>query len=93
MNYKRHSSFATEAGEVRKRVNNRIIGFSDGVFAIVITLLVLTIEVPYNLTAAEEVSGFLWQALPMLVAYAVAFMVIGTFWLRHYRMFYPVSGG
>jgi len=87
MNYKRHSSFANEAGEVRKRVNNRIIGFSDGVFAIVITLLVLTIEVPYNLTASEEVSGFLWQALPMLVAYAVAFMVIGTFWLRHYRMF------
>ncbi len=87
MNDKRHSSFANHAGEVRKHLNNRIIGLSDGVFAIAITLLVLTIDVPYNLTSSEEVRGFLRQALPQLVAYAVAFMVIGTFWLRHYRMF------
>src|ERR687890_2634103 len=87
MNDKRHSSSANHSPEIRRRVSNRIIGFSDGVFAIVITLLVLTIEVPSNLTSSEEVSGFLWQALPQLVAYAAAFMVIGTFWLRHHRMF------
>lgn len=86
MNDKRHSSFANHAPEVRKRVSNRIIGFSDGVFAIAITLLVLTINVPSNLTSPEEVSGFLRQALPQLVVYAAAFMVIGTFWLRHHRM-------
>ena len=87
MNDKRDSRFANHAGEVRKRVSNRIIGFSDGVFAIAITLLVLTINVPSNLTSSEEVSGFLQQALPQLVVYAAAFMVIGTFWLRHHRMF------
>ncbi len=87
MNYKPHSSFANHAGEVRKRVSNRIIGFSDGVFAIAITLLVLTINVPSNLTSSEQVSGFLRQALPQLVVYAAAFMVISTFWLRHHRMF------
>src|SRR5215218_8079457 len=86
MNDKRHSSFANHAPEVRKRVSNRIIGFSDGVFAIAITLLVLTINVPSNLTSSEEVSAFLRQTLPQLVVYAVAFMVIGTFWLRHHRM-------
>jgi len=86
MNDKRHSSFANHAPEVRKRVSNRIIGFSDGVFAIAITLLVLTINVPSNLTSSEEVSAFLRQALPQLVVYAAAFMVIGTFWLRHHRM-------
>ena len=86
MSDKRYSSFVNRAGEVHKRVSNRIIGFSDGVFAIAITLLVLTIDVPSNLTSSEEVSTFLRQALPQLVAYAVAFMVIGTFWLRHYRM-------
>jgi uncharacterized membrane protein len=86
MNDQRHSSFANHASEVRQRVNNRIIGFSDGVFAIAITLLVLTINVPPNLTSSEEVSGFLRQALPQLVAYAAAFMAIGTFWMRHYRM-------
>ena len=87
MNDKRHSGFANHADEVvRRRVSNRIIGFSDGVFAIAITLLVLTINVPSNLTSSEDVSGFLRQALPQLVAYAAAFMVIGTFWLRHHRM-------
>ena len=86
MNDKRHSSFANHAPEVRKRVSNRIIGFSDGVFAIAITLLVLTLEVPANLTSSEEVSSFLWGALPQVLVYAVSFMVIGTFWLRHHRM-------
>src|ERR687897_3387508 len=87
MNDKRHSNYADHADAfISKRVSNRIIGFSDGVFAISITLLVLTINVPSNLTSSEDVSGFLRQALPQLVAYAAAFMVIGTFWLRHHRM-------
>src|SRR5918996_6405566 len=86
MNDKRYSGSANHSPEIRRRVSNRIIGFSDGVFAIAITLLVLTINVPSNLTSSEDVSGFLWQALPQLVAYAAAFMVIGTFWLRHHRM-------
>ena len=87
MNDKRYSGSANHSPEIRRRVSNRIIGFSDGVFAIAITLLVLTINVPSNLTSSEDVSGFLWQALPQLVVYAAAFMVIGTFWLRHHRMF------
>ena len=88
MNDKRHLSSANHAGEVRKRVSNRIIGFSDGVFAIAITLLVLTIEVPSNLTYSEEVSHFLLEALPEVVAYATSFLVIGTFWLRHHQIFH-----
>ncbi len=74
------------ASQVQTRVNNRIIGFSDGVFAIAITLLVLTIDVPANLTS-QEVSSFLRGALPQVLIYGASFMVIGTFWLRHYRMF------
>jgi uncharacterized membrane protein len=86
MNDKRHSSFPNHAGEIRRYVSNRIIGFSDGVFAISITLLVLTINVPSNLTSSEEVNGFLRQVLPQLVVYAAAFMIIGIFWVRHHRM-------
>ena len=74
--------------EVHTRLSNRIIGFSDGAFAIAITLLVLTLDVPSNLPSSdEEVSGFLWEALPQVVVYAASFMIIGTFWVRHHRMF------
>src|SRR5919112_2283399 len=73
-------------GRSRTHVNNRIIGFSDGVFAIAITLLVLTIDLPASIPS-EEVSSFLRGALPQVLVYAVSFMVIGTFWLRHYIMF------
>ena len=86
MNDDRTQNAAHATGEVRWRVNSRIIGFSDGVFAIAITLLVLTIDVPANLTS-QEVSSFLRGALPQVLIYATSFMVIGTFWLRHYRMF------
>ncbi len=87
MNDNRPPSTAHATGEVRTRVNNRIIGFSDGVFAIAITLLVLAIDVPTNLTS-QEVSSFLWEALPQVLIYAASFMVIGTFWLRHHHMFH-----
>jgi uncharacterized membrane protein len=77
MNDDRTQNAAQAKDEVRWRVNNRIIGFSDGVFAIAITLLVLTIDVPANLTS-QEVSSFLWGALPQVLIYGASFMVIGT---------------
>ena len=73
MNNNRLPGTAHSTGEVHTRLSNRIIGFSDGVFAIAITLLVLTIDVPANLTS-EEVSSFLREALPQVLLYAVAFM-------------------
>lgn len=62
----------------------RIVAFSDGVFAIAITLLVLALEVPSNTTD-------LWQSLVDLeddfFAYAVSFAVVGKFWLSHHRFY------
>jgi uncharacterized membrane protein len=60
--------------------------FSDGVFAIAITLLVLELHVP-NLTT----DGGLWHALteewPSFSAYLVSFLVIGIMWVNHHAMF------
>jgi TMEM175 potassium channel family protein len=61
---------------------NRLEAFSDGVFAIAITLLVLEIDVP----SAD--SPDLWHALkelwPSFAAYLVSFMVIGIIWVNHH---------
>jgi uncharacterized membrane protein len=83
-----YSSAPNSVRQAQTRVSDRILGLSDGVFAIAITLLVLTIEVPSDLTSSEEVGRYLLEAFPEVVAYAAAFMVIGTFWLRHHHMFH-----
>ena len=62
----------------------RIEAFSDGVFAIAITLLVLTIAQPSNYT---RLAHQLDQRLPSLAAYAVSFVVIGIMWLNHHTIF------
>ena len=63
---------------------NRVEAFSDGVFAIAITLLVLGLHLP----AADAPLG---QALidqwPAYFAYAVSFLSIGIIWISHHRLF------
>ncbi|MDH6121644.1 TMEM175 family protein [Kitasatospora sp. GAS204B] len=64
----------------------RVEAFSDGVFAIAITLLVLNIKVPEADTGRE-----LWHALagewPSYCAYLVSFLVIGVMWVNHHTVF------
>ncbi len=66
---------------------SRIVAFSDGVFAIAITLLALTIEVPNDLPAAESLGDVLWDRRGDLIAYGVSFAVLGRLWLTHHRFF------
>jgi uncharacterized membrane protein len=63
---------------------NRMEAFSDGVFAIAITLLVLEIEVP------EPGSGHLGHELaaqwPSYAAFFISFLTIGIIWINHHAM-------
>ena len=65
---------------------SRLEAFSDGVFAIAITLLVLEIVVPHI-----EEHGDLGQALldlwPSYLAYATSFLTIGIMWINHHTVF------
>jgi uncharacterized membrane protein len=67
-------------GDVGK---GRVEAFSDGVFAIAITLLVLTIPQPHDYRHLVESLADLW---PNLAAYAVSFGVIGIMWLNHHSI-------
>lgn len=63
---------------------NRLEAFSDGVFAIAITLLVLEIKVPPSGAGlGRELLG-LW---PSYLAYVISFIVIGAIWINHHAMF------
>jgi uncharacterized membrane protein len=62
----------------------RVETFSDGVFAIAITLLVLTIAQPSDYHQLAHQLGERW---PALAAYIVSFMVIGIMWVNHHTIF------
>ena len=62
----------------------RLETFSDGVFAIAITLLVLTISQP---SQYANLAHELRRRWPSLAAYVVSFVVIGIMWLNHHTVF------
>jgi uncharacterized membrane protein len=64
----------------------RIVAFTDGVFAIAITLLVLSLEVPSGLSG-DALDDYLSDSWPQLFAYFLSFAVIGRFWISHHRVF------
>lgn len=70
----------------RGRDLSRILAFTDGVFAIAITLLVLQIEVPEGLTSNGDLISALDDLRPDLFAFAISFFVIGMYWIHHHRL-------
>ena len=70
---------------------SRIVAFSDGVFAIAITLLVLNLGVDGHVKDGE-LGTVLWNQHQDLFAYALSFAVIGRFWIVHHRFFGEVTG-
>jgi uncharacterized membrane protein len=62
---------------------DRVLFFSDAIFAIAITLLVVEIRVP----GVEEAGHQLRSALPNIYSFAISFAVIGLFWMGHHSLF------
>jgi uncharacterized membrane protein len=63
----------------------RVEAFSDGMFAIAITLLILELKVP-DLSRGTLVAGLLRQ-WPSYLAFLLSFTYIGVMWMNHHRMF------
>jgi len=66
--------------------NARIGAFSDGVFAIAITLLVLGLEVPASVPPGG-LMALVPEFLPKLAAHVVTFAVLGIYWVGHHNIF------
>lgn len=67
---------------------NRLEAFSDGVFAIVITLLVLELRLPQG---AGPLAPKLAAMVPQFMAYAIAFIIVGMTWIGHHGLFHLIS--
>jgi uncharacterized membrane protein len=69
---------------------DRVVNFSDGVFAISATVLVLSISIPPRLKGPgldEKLWDAYRDAVPQIFAYGLSFFIIGRTWLVHHRMF------
>ena len=70
---------------------NRLEAFSDGVVAIIITIMVLELKVPHGVELAA-----LKPLLPVFLSYVLSFIYVGIYWNNHHHLFYTaqqVSGG
>ncbi|HMG71056.1 MAG TPA: TMEM175 family protein [Gemmatimonadaceae bacterium] len=69
----------------------RLSAFSDGVIAILITIMVLELKVPHG-TDLQALSG----VVPVFLVYVLSFVVLGIYWNNHHHMFYltdRITGG
>ena len=74
----------SEAPDDDARESARLEAFSDGVFAIAITLLVLELKVP---PFDAALGPALLERWPSYVAFVLSFAMIGIMWLNHHRLF------
>ena len=68
---------------------NRLEAFTDGVFAIVITLLILNVKLPE--VSYENLQSGLMELLPTIFVYALSFLLIGMYWVFHHHMLTYIS--
>ncbi len=68
----------------------RLEAFSDGVFAIAITLLILEVKIPNHedLNQSHGLKNFLLQLWPSYFAYVFSFIIIGIYWANHHYLFH-----
>jgi uncharacterized membrane protein len=65
---------------------SRLEAFSDGVLAIIITIMVLELRVPHATTLAA-----LWPLWPKFLSYAMSFTYIGIYWNNHHHLWQAVE--
>jgi uncharacterized membrane protein len=64
----------------------RLEAFSDGVIAVIITIMVLEMKVPHSTELAA-----LAPVLPVFLTYVLSFIYVGIYWVNHHNMFHAVK--
>jgi uncharacterized membrane protein len=70
---------------------SRLEAFSDGVIAIIITIMVLELKVPHGASLEN-----LWELAPVFFSYVLSFLYVGIYWNNHHHLLHTVkkvSGG
>ncbi len=65
----------------------RLEAFSDGVIAIIVTIMVLELRAPSQPTLAA-----LWKVAPVFISYGLSFLVVAIMWVNHHHLIHAVRG-
>jgi uncharacterized membrane protein len=66
---------------------SRLEAFSDGVIAIIVTIMVLELHAPSQPTLAG-----LWKVAPVFLSYGLSFLVVAIMWVNHHHLIHAVRG-
>ena len=80
----------TATKDARGMPSNRLETLADGVFAIVMTILVLDLRVP-EIVGAGGLAGDLAALWPRVATYVISFVVLGIYWFAHHQVFHFVA--
>src|SRR5215469_10890720 len=75
-----------KGGAAMSSETSRIEAFSDGVFAVAITLLIFEVKIP-PVTPSLRLGKQLLQQWPSYFAFLLSFLFIGVMWINHHRLF------
>ena len=67
-------------------LKNRLESFSDGVFAIIITIMVLELKIPHG----ENINSLI-PLIPVFLSYVLSFVYIGIYWNNHHHMLHTCN--
>ncbi len=82
-------SMNLDAREQRNASPDRLLTFTDGVFAIIITILVLELKVP-DLGSGQALRESLMEIRPTFMSFIISFLLVGMYWVGHRSSFAQV---
>ncbi|NYT11411.1 MAG: DUF1211 domain-containing protein [Methanomassiliicoccales archaeon] len=79
-----------DKGEFLGLTTHRIEALTDGVFAIAMTLLVLSLNLP-EITSQESFHDLLYGQVHVFLAYVLSFLLLAVFWIIHHYQFHRIE--
>lgn len=82
-----HSGLSKEHQRIREKGISRLEAFSDGIFAIAITLLALDLKIPaVESIDSSTLASILWSNWPSYISFILSFSTILIIWVYHHRL-------